>query len=186
MKQIILLRHAKVDVANSTPMGSHDLQGWVYEYDYGSIDEKNLPDEETIALANSADVALTSTLRRAKDSAKVLGVSVHEESALFNEALIPEANIPLLKLKPKTWLVILRVMLLLGLGKKDTSLKTSKEQAKKAAEKLLLYTKENEKVLLVGHGGMNWLIRKRLEQLGWKLQGKSSNKHWGVTILSSI
>lgn len=180
------MRHAKVDVDDATPMGSQALQEWVYAYDHAPIDSKSLPSSDTITLAKTADVVLTSCLRRAKDSAQVLDVKVSEESALFNEALIPQAYIPFVKLKPKTWLMILRVLLLLGLGKKETSLKTSKKQANHATQKLLAYSKEHDMVLLVGHGGMNWLIRKRLEKHGWQLQGKSSNKHWGVTILTSI
>jgi broad specificity phosphatase PhoE len=133
-------------------------------------------------LAQSADVILTSTLRRASDSATVLGVDVHEKNELFNEADIPKVNIPYLKLKPKSWLVILRLMLLLGLGKKDVSLKASKSQAKEAAQKLLTLSTEHDNVVLVGHGGMNWLIGKQLRKEGWALEGKLSHQNWGSSV----
>ena len=92
-------------------------------------------------------------------------------------------KIPFLKLKPKTWLTILRVLLLLGLGKKDTSLKASKLQAKKAIERLLELSNEYENIVLVGHGGMNWLLRKELMKEGWSLEPDTSNKNWGITLL---
>jgi len=184
MKQIILIRHANVDSDNSQKIDSSRLKIWVESYDTAKIVADSLPTQETINIANNADVLLTSRLKRAIDSAKVLGVNIDERNALFNEALIPEVNIPILKLKPKHWLVILRLMLFLGLGKKDTSLKASKTQAKEAAHKLLEFTTEYDHVVLVGHGGMNWLIRKELMKEGWSLEPNASNKNWGMTVLT--
>ena len=183
MKQIILIRHAKVDIDNSQKMGSLELSHWVDTYDIAPIDTNSLPSEQTKVLVQSADVVLTSTLRRAIDSAGVLDAEVHEKNSFFNEAGIPEVKFPFIKLKPKSWLVILRVLLLLGLGKKDTSLKASKAQAEMAAKRLLALSLEHDNVALIGHGGMNWLIRKVLMKEGWVLEGKPSNANWGVTVL---
>lgn len=183
MKQIILMRHGKVDIDYTKKITAKALQQWVCTYDHASLVNTSNPKEDVKTLAHRADVVLTSALRRAKDSAEVLCVEVDEESFLFNEAAIPEANVPLLKLKPKTWLMILRILLLLGIGKRDTSLKASKQQAKGAAKKLLEYSKEHGTVFLVGHGGMNWLIHKVLLTEGWKLSERPSYKHWGITVL---
>lgn len=183
MKQIIFIRHAKVDINNSEKIGSLSLEKWVNDYDTAPIDKEKKPPTETIGFAKKADVVVSSTLRRAIDSAAELGVEIHEQNSLFNEAGIPEVNIPFLKLKPKAWLVILRTMLLFGLGKNDTSLKASKAQAKSAMLRLLALSVEYESVVLVGHGGMNWLIRKALIKEGWVLDGKASNKNWGLTVM---
>ena len=129
MKQIILIRHAKVDIDNSQKIDSLALKNWVKAYDMANIHVDSLPTQETRNIAKYADVLVTSSLKRAVDSAKVLGVETFERNALFNEALIPEIHIPFFKQKPKNWLVILRVMLLFGMGKKDASLKASKRQA---------------------------------------------------------
>lgn len=183
MKQITLIRHAKVDSDNSKKIDSLSLKTWVKDYNSVPIHPESLPSKETIALVQSADVILTSTLRRAIDSASVLEVDVYEQNKLFNEAAIPVLNIPFLKLKPKSWLVLLRMMLLFGLGKKDTSLKASKRQAKEAAKKLLGFPHNH--VVLVGHGGMNWLIGKELVSEGWVLDGKVSHENWGVSVFTS-
>ena len=182
MKQIILIRHAKVDIDNSKKVDAKALQKWIELYDHAPILKESLPTKETITLAQDADVVLTSTLRRAIDSAKVLGVEVSEENSLFNEALIPNMSVPYLKFRPKTWLVILRLLLFVGLGKKDTSLKASKTQAKNAAIHLETLTNEHETVVLVGHGGMNWLIGKVLIQSGWIQEGKSGHGNWGTSL----
>ncbi len=183
MKQIILIRHAKVDSDHSEKIDSSSLKDWVALYDTANIHADSFPSEETIDMVKNADLILTSSLRRTIDSAKVLGIDIYESNAVFDEALIPEVNIPFLKLKPKSWLVILRVMLLLGLGKKDTSLKASKQQAKDANKRLLALSTEYDSVVLIGHGGMNWLIRKELMKEGWSLEPNASNKNWGMTVL---
>lgn len=182
MKQIILIRHAKVDIDNSQKIDSLSLPKWVNDYDSAPIQSNSLPSRETIEIIKSADVVVTSTLRRSIDTAGVLGVEVHEQNSLFNEAGIPEVKIPFLKFKPKTWLVILRGLLLLGLGKKDTSLKASKVQAEGAAKRLGELSTEYDAVVLVGHGGMNWLIRKALMREEWELEGKASSKNWGTSV----
>ena len=182
MKQIILIRHAKVDIDNTKKIDSQALQTWVNAYDTAPIESESLPTEKTIFLAQNADIVVTSTLRRAIDSAKVLGVEAHAKNPLFNEAAIPEIVIPYLKLKPKSWLVILRLMLLFGLGKKETSLKASKLQATQAAKELESLTHKYDKVALVGHGGMNWLIGKVLTQSGWVQEGKSGHDNWATTL----
>ena len=185
MKQIILIRHAKVDSDESKKIDAHALKKWVEDYDTASINKDSKPPKTTQNHVQNADVVVTSTLSRAIDSALVLGVDIHESHSVFNEAGIPEVNIPLLKLKPKTWLVILRILLLLGLGKKETSFKASKAQAKEANNKLMSLSKEHDTVVLVGHGGMNWLIGKELMKEGWEMEGKKSHENWGVTVFLS-
>ena len=184
MKQIILIRHAKVDIDHSEKVDSDFLKDWVASYDTANIVDDSLPTQETRDAVNHADVLVTSSLRRAIDSAKVLGVDIYESNAVFNEALIAEVNIPFLKLKPKSWLALLRVLSLFRVGKKDTSLKASKLQAQKAMERLLELSDEHESVVLVGHGGMNWFIRKALMKEGWSLEPNASSKNWGMTVLT--
>ncbi len=183
MKQITLIRHAKVDIDNTEKIDSLELQKWIELYDSAPIASESLPTKETIHLARKADIVVTSALRRTIDSAKLLDIEVYTQNAFYNEALIPQIAIPYLKLKPKSWLVILRLLLLFGFGKKDTSLKASKVQAKRAATELETLIKEHDKVVLVGHGGMNWLIQNVLKKRGWKLRKKASHSNWGVTIL---
>ena len=184
MKQIILIRHAKVNIDNSQTIAAAALKNWVERYDVADIHFDSKPTQKTRDIVGSAGILVTSVLKRTIDSAKVLGVDSYEKNAIFNEAKIPNVNIPFLKFKPKTWLIVLRVLLLFGLGKKDVSLKASKLQAEEAAKRLLELSNEFESVVLVGHGGMNWLIRKVLMKEGWQLEEKPSNKNWGMTILS--
>ena len=183
MKQNILIRHAKVDIDNTQKISSISMKDWVKAYDMAEICSESKPTQKTIDVVNNIDVLLTSSLKRAIDSAKVFGRDIYESNAIFNEASIPDVHIAFLKFKPKTWLMILRVLLLFGLGKKDASLKASKRQAKEAVKRLLALVDAHENVVLVGHGGMNWLIRKALMKEGWILEPDTSNSNWGLTVL---
>ncbi len=183
MKQIILIRHAKVDLDSTTKIVASALKEWVDAYDMAETHPNSKPSQETVDMVKHADFVVTSSLKRAIDSVKVLGVESYEQNTVFNEAKIPDVDIPLLKLKPKTWLKILRVLSLFGFGKKGTSLKASKQQAKEASQRLVALAEKHESIVLVGHGGMNWLIRKVLMRKGWSLQPNASNANWGVTVL---
>ena len=183
MKKITLIRHAKVDINNTNKIDSLSLKNWIEMYDNAPITIESLPSEDTISLAKKTNIVMTSTLKRTIESAKVLGVDVYEKNSLFNEAAIPNINVPFIKLKPKSWLIILRLMLLLRLGEKNKSLKASKTQAKKAARRLEELAFHNDLVLLIGHGGMNWLIHKVLLKHGWQVEGKISYKNWGTITL---
>ncbi len=182
-KQIILIRHAKVDIENSKKIDAVSLQNWVEQYDSSEIYADSLPTQNTTEVVNQADILVTSTLQRTIDSAKILGRDIYESNALFNEADIPDITIPFFKFRPKSWLVIVRVLSLLGFGKAGVSLKASKLQAKEGSQRLLELSKEHDSVVLVGHGGMNWLLRKALVEDGWILQADPSSKNWGVTVL---
>jgi len=184
MKKILLLRHAKVDIKNTQKISSLSMRKWVKEYDIANIVSSSLPSSTLIQMAQESNIVLSSTLKRSIDSAKALQVTPAESNSIFNEALVPDVNIPFFKLKPKTWLVILRVLLIFGFGKKDASLKASKTQALQASTRLQELSKKHNTSLLVGHGGMNFLIRKNLLKEGWSIQGKVSNKHWGITVLT--
>ncbi len=182
MKQIILIRHAKVDIDNIQKISSLSMKNWVKAYDMADICSESKPTQKTIDVVKNTDVIVTSSLKRAIDSLNSLGADIYESSAIFNEASIPDVHIPFLKFKPKTWLVILRVFLLFGVGKKDASLKASKLQAKEAVKRLLELADAHENVVLVGHGGMNWLIRKVLMKEGWILEPDASSSNWGLTV----
>lgn len=49
--------------------------------------------------------------------------------------------------------------------------------------RLIELSEEHDRVVLVGHGGMNYFMRRILLKQGWKLQGKASSKNWGLTRL---
>lgn len=181
-KTIILLRHGKVDIDTKTKIDSLAMQAWVKEYDKSPLAQDSLPTQQSMDYIHSADYIFSSELKRALESAKVLGVEVNECNALFNEADIPTAKIPFFKFRPKMWLIILRLLLLFKIGRTNSSFKASKKRALEATDYLVTQTQAYEKVALIGHGGLNWLIAQELKQRGWKALVSPSNKNWGLRV----
>jgi len=183
MKEIILIRHAKVAMEGNIRMASSELVNFVSMYDIAALEEISKPSQELHNLVNEADYLLTSKLFRTIASAEHFEKAIDEQNELFNEAGIPTVHIPWFRFKAKTWLVILRLLLFTGRGKGDDSFKASNARAKRAVDRLLELSEEHDRVVLVGHGGMNFFMRRILLKQGWKLQRKGSSKNWGLTRL---
>lgn len=181
-RTIILIRHGKVDIDTKTTINSLAMREWVKEYDLAPLLNKNTPSKKTLEALEGVEYVFSSRLRRSLDSAEVFGLRVDEENSLFNEAEIPPAQIPFFKFRPKVWLIVLRLLLLLKIGQKNSSFQASKKRATKATEYILKYSTEYNKMVLVGHGGLNWLIGKELEKRGWKPRTKPSTKNWSANL----
>lgn len=181
MKQIIFIRHAKVDMDSSKPIYAKSLKEWEEAYNSAPI-LNLLPEPELVKSVHDADYVISSTHRRSIDSLRLLEVRIDEQNMLFNEAAIPALKGSLIKLKPTQWLVLFRLLSLLGAGRWARTLKETREDAKIAAQRLLELSQEYDKIVLMGHGVMNWLIRKELSKYRWKSDGKEVHGNWGCTV----
>jgi len=179
---ITLIRHAKVLAKEDTKLYASEMTQWVEHYNTAPIDE-TLPKSEVIQHIKSANVLVASSLSRTHDSLALLGTEANVKESIFNEAEVPAGKIPCIKLYPRQWLVILRLMMLVGIGKGSSSLKASKIRAVQAANELITLAESKENVALMGHGGMNWLIAKVLEKSGWGcVEDGHSSKNWGYKV----
>ena len=186
MKKITFIRHAKVDIASQKPITAKMLKSWEDAYNTAPIIQDIPQNEALYKVFDEVDFIMSSTLSRTKDSIVLLGSSVDESNALFNEAQIPTLNGNFIKLKPTSWMVVFRLLSLVGFGRWDVTLKETKVQAKEASRVLLKLSEEHDNVILMGHGVMNWLIRKELLALEWKGEGKDAHGNWGMTVLSKV
>ena len=177
--KIILIRHAKVLLDSTKKIIASQMNTWVEAYNQAPIDT-TLPSKEVIRHIKEANVLLASSLSRTSDSLTVIDVEPTEKNSLFDEIDLPEAKGTWLKLSAKTWLVLLRLVMLSGIGKKSKVYTEAKQRAKKASEHLVGLSNNHESVALMGHGGMHWLVGKELERLGWECvkQGGGS-RNWG-------
>ncbi len=186
MKKITFVRHAKVDMDSSKSITAKMLKSWEEAYNNAPI-IKDFPQDETLhKVFDEVDYILSSTLRRTQDSIVLLGNSVDESNALFNEAQIPILHGHFVKLKPTSWLILFRLLSLVGFGRWAVTLKETKIQAREASMVLLKLSEEHDKIVLVGHGVMNWLIRKELLASDWQNEGKDAHGNWGMTVLSKV
>ena len=184
MKQIIFIRHAKVQMDKSSPITAKMLKSWETAYNNAPIFQE-LPQNDALHQAfNEVDFVVCSRLRRTIDSVELLGISVDESNTLFNEATIPTLEGKWIRLRPTQWLVLFRILSLFRIGRWARTLKETKADAYEASQRLLELSKEHQNIILMGHGVMNWLIRKELMKTGWRSEGKDDHRNWGLTTLT--
>jgi len=160
------------------------MNTWVEAYSHAPINT-TLPKQEIIQHIKNAEVVLASSLSRTTNSLAIIGVEPTEKNSLFDEVALPEAKGTWLKLSSKTWLVLLRLMMLAGFGKKSKVYTEVKQRATEASEYLIDLANKHESIALLGHGGMNFLIGKELKAKGFKCTQKGGgNSNWSYKIYS--
>jgi len=176
--KIILVRHAKVLLTKAKAIHASEMAAFIRAYDTADIDKTEPESAALEVMVREGAVLACSALKRSVESLGVLGRTPDEVDAVFNEAEVPELHIRWLKLSPKVWLILGRFLSFSGVGLYGKSMQKSRTRAEKAAEKLMALAEEHDSVLLVGHGGMNWLISKVLQRKGWKEEKKPGVKNW--------
>ncbi len=188
--EISLIRHGKSMHLESNRINYKDFQKWVEKYDSSGVFEENAYPSVTLEKIGTANVLITSDLKRAIESASFLNqnknVGVISDS-LFREIELPTSPTELgLKLSPNSWTIMLRCLWLCGYSKRCEPLTSAKRRAKLASEQLVKYAEQYKSVVLVGHGFFNRLIAEELKKKNWEGKRKSSVKHWGCTTYSLL
>jgi len=178
MKKIILLRHGEVDIENYKNISANEFGQWIIEYNNSNIKPEFSSKNEINNLLNKTDILICSDLKRSIQSIEIFDKIPFETNDIFNEAQIPFANWKILKLNPKIWLVAFRLLWLFGYSKNSESFQETKQRAKSATEKLIELSRNNETIILIGHGIMNKLIQKELIKHQWIESKKLENKNW--------
>ena len=136
--KISLIRHGQSHHIDNNNITCNEFNDWVKKYDdSGVFEEKSYP-LETLEKITSANIVITSDLKRSIESAKLLNPNLKAISShMFRETELPVPSARLwdLKLKPSLWAVILRCLWFSGYSSKCESLGNAKQRAKKAAKK---------------------------------------------------
>jgi broad specificity phosphatase PhoE len=183
MSKIILLRHGEVAIENYTNISAKEFGKWIVAYNNSDIKSEFSSKKKIKSLLNKTDILICSNLKRSIRSIEIFNKTPFEANAIFNEAQLPFSNWNLLKLNPKIWLIFFRVLWFFGYSQNCESYKQTKQRAKKATQKLIELSKQNETVILVGHGIMNKLIQKELILKDWHETKKSKNDNWDYGVL---
>jgi broad specificity phosphatase PhoE len=182
-KELLLIRHGRVDAEFDTPLKAEEMPRWIDDYNRAPLHPESRPSEALKRRIARTGLLLVSSLPRTADSARRLGREPDRFEPLLDEAEVAELPIPLLRLRPWSWLKVARVMMTLGYrDRRGVSLAKSRRRAREAATMLEGFFETRESVAVVGHGGMNWLIARQLRRRGWR-QREASHENWGVTLL---
>ncbi|WP_435235025.1 hypothetical protein ACR30L_14855 [Psychromonas sp. PT13] len=163
--EIILIRHGKPTAANNPRLSASGFAEWVERYNQSDIDPSSLP-PKGLNCSLEGYFIVTSQLPRAIDSAEIcLNKKPDLILSRLNEMPLPCYNFPFI-LKAYTWLVIHRILWMLGISGRVESFKSAKIRAKKAAIQLHKLAIEHKKVAVFGHCLLNKYIAKELTKLG--------------------
>jgi len=180
--QITLVRHAKVLINSNKKVDINGFREWLKNYNIAPIDA-TLPTNEVVNIIKNSNYIATSSLKRAKESLKIIGFKANEESVIFKELEVITPNIKLIKLSPKNWLILFRILMIFGLKDKQISLKKAKLRAKEATKYLITLAGRHNNITLLAHGAINHLIAKELEKEGFKLINKiGKHSNWSCKI----
>lgn len=164
--EIILYRHGEPTVSGEEKISGCDFPQWVQRYNEAGI-RKN-----KIAGGKEA-VVYTSNLLRSKETGRLIGKKTVANS-LIREAQIPLIRFPAIRLKAKLWLFIARSLWLFGLKTRCESLTEAKIRVKQAVAYFEAQVSKNNRIVIVGHGFINRMIKKELLKRGWLLKQKKS------------
>lgn len=186
--EISLIRHGVSKHVDNKRITYKDFKGWVEKYDHSGVFEQKIYPSETLRKIASAQLVVTSDLKRAIESAELLDSNLTLISKPeFREIELPHfiKDVQNFKLKPNAWSAILRCLWFIGYSQGCEPLSKEKIRAKIAADLLIKYAQEHKSVALVGHGFFNRLIAKELKKRNWESDKKINSKHWNCTTYSS-
>lgn len=179
--QITLVRHGKPTGAVNPKLTASGFAKWVRHYKLSKVDISSLPPKPLIDSLKSHYI-ISSNLPRTIDSAYLCANKAPDLILTqITEMDIPRYKYPLI-LKAYTWLIMSRILWVLGFNRKVESFKAAKVRAKTSANTLYALAIQHENLAVFGHGMINRYIAKELKKQGWKStsQGKG---YWSTITL---
>ena len=124
---------------------------------------------------------LSSTRRRAVETAKWASGREPIQHEVFIEAPLPPPRLKNHKYLPKTWNVLARIAWLVGHSLDGENVAEARQRAKLAAE-VLHDAAADGSVYLAAHGWFNRMLRRPLERLGWVCVRDGADGYWSYRV----
>jgi broad specificity phosphatase PhoE len=158
------------------------IKGW-NTCELSSENEIPLALKDTIS---DGDLFLCSSLRRARESLQMLGVTHFKSNDLFNEAELPYGIGKKIKLPLIIWLIALRLFWRFGFINNSESYADFIWRMEKTVD-FLEKEKEAKHIVLMAHGFVNRIIRKELLRRNWKvLSNNGGNGFWSFSTFGRL
>jgi len=183
MSTITIVRHGTVEINKSKKVSALDFGLWINEYNRATVKDDCDKKDEIFQLLDAAEFVVCSKLSRSIESVALFDKSPCVINKAFNEAPLPNTSWIRLKLAPAMWLIFFRMIWLLGYSKNTESYAAVKIRAKVAAKMLIDLSRDNNDVVLMGHGLMNRLIIKELVFYKYMKIENGGNKNWSYSVL---
>jgi broad specificity phosphatase PhoE len=181
--KIVILRHGKPVIPSLGKLSASAFSEWVDKYNAAGLCPTSQPTNHAMKRADDCNAVVCSALPRSVESAKAFNnKGFFLSDPIFNEAGLPVANWQTMKLSPKTWAVVFRLLWLLGYSRNSESFKDAKSRASEAVERLSEIAQRYESVLLVGHGVYNRILANELRRHGWLGPKNPGSRYWAFGV----
>ena len=179
---IVLARHGEPALSRKIKLDARAYDRWWAAYEVGGILPGQTPPSELLETARRADVIFASTRRRAIETAH----QVAQGREFIIDPMFVEAPLPaprttgLLRLGPKAWGVLTRLLWYLGHSAGQESRRHAWIRARAAAERLIAEAEGGREVLVVAHGFFNGMVGVELTRRGWRCVRDRGFKYWSA------
>ncbi len=176
---VILVRHGKPSLSRKIRLTWREYRDWWARYDESGLEPGQSVPKKLKAVMSNADRVFASDLRRAVETAVMAaGRDPDRVDALFREAALPSPWLGPLKLRPKSWGTLSRIVWFYGLIDSHERVTPARLRAKKAALVLSEAAGDEQMVVLFAHGWFNRMIGTQLRRQGWKMTKNQGDLHW--------
>jgi broad specificity phosphatase PhoE len=174
---ITLIRHGRPLYQLKGYAKARELPLIAEHYDAAGIHDT--PPRMTIDVLSEHDIVVCSHLRRSLESASALGIkAVDVSDPLFAETVIPHFSRGPIVLPLAVWIVLLRLLWMLGFTANGESFANARSRAEQAAQRLIGMAQNDKHVVLIGHGLFNYLIASVLLSNGWAGPKRPGKDYW--------
>ena len=176
---LIICRHGKPALSKKVRLNWLGYIDWWKKYDEGGLDKKQKLPKRVSKIASEADVVISSTLRRAVESATLAaGREPDEQWPELVEAALPPPNFGWYMTGPRQWGTIARISWWLGFSGGQETRRDAEKRAEIAADKLTEVASDGKLVFVAAHGWYNRMLKQPLRRRGWTLVESFGDRHW--------
>ncbi|MGJ8559017.1 MAG: histidine phosphatase family protein [Litorimonas sp.] len=179
MDTIILVRHGKPALSRKVRLTWREFRDWWIRYDEGGIKPGQTPPKKVVQWAQDADIILSSPLRRAVESVELAAGRAPDMTLPgLVEAALPSPPLGLLKLRPKSWGTVARILWYMGYSDGMESHAEARARADAVCVQLEDCASAGRTVYVSGHGWFNRMIKGSLMARGWRCKSQNGDLHW--------
>lgn len=180
--EIVLLRHGRPRVETGR-LSAAGFRRWVAAYDGAGLDPASPPPPDALAQAGRQAYVVCSDLARSTESAAALGLAAIDlQGPQFRELGLPGAAWRYPRLPPAAWAVLFRLLWRAGYAGGAETYVEALARSRRCAEQLAGLAARHGRVLLVGHGALNWLLARQLKDMGWHGPRRPPGRHWAFAV----
>ncbi|MEM7728605.1 MAG: histidine phosphatase family protein [Pseudomonadota bacterium] len=176
---IILVRHGRPALSRKVRLTWREYRDWWRRYDEGGIEPGQKPPKTVVRWARSADLILSSPLPRAVESAELAAGRAPDETLPgLVEAALPSPPLGPLKLRPKSWGTVARILWFVGYSDGMESHAEARQRADAIGAALEARAQGGRIVYVSGHGWFNRMLKGSLIARGWRCRSQNGDLHW--------